>query len=47
VWAVGDDKMFAVAQTLLGHTDTVFCEVQLDDGRVASGSSNQTLKVWE
>ena len=32
---------------LSGHTSYVRCVVQLDDGRVVSGSHDQTLKVWE
>ena len=33
--------------TLEGHTDTIHCVVELDDGRVASGSGDNTIKVWE
>jgi WD40 repeat protein len=39
--------MFTAAQTLRGHTSYVYCTAQLDDGRLASGSNDNTLKVWE
>jgi len=47
VWAAGDDGAFAAAQTLSGHTSTVRCVTKLVDGRVVSGSSDNTLIVWE
>jgi WD40 repeat protein len=33
--------------TLVGHTDTVYCVVQLGDGRLCSGSHDSTAKVWD
>ena len=47
VFAMGDDGVFAAAQTLSGHTGDVNCVQQLDDGRIASGSRDKTLNVWE
>ena len=47
VFAMGDDGVFAAAQTLSGHTGGVNCVQQLDDGRIASGSRDKTLNVWE
>ena len=34
------------SRELRGHTDTVTCVVQLADGRVVSGSSDKSLRVW-
>jgi WD40 repeat protein len=47
VWAAGDDGVFAAAQTLSGHTDSVMCVTELDDRRLVSASNDKTLKVWE
>ena len=33
--------------TLKGHSGFVRCLVQLADGRVVSGSADNTLKVWK
>ena len=33
--------------TLEGHTKAVMCLVQLNDGRVVSGSDDKTLKIWD
>ena len=40
-------EVFEEEQTLVGHTSVVTCMTLLDDGRLVSGSSDQTLKVWE
>ena len=32
---------------LTGHTKTVYCVVQLADGRIVSGSYDNTLRVWD
>ena len=33
--------------TLTGHTDSVSCVLQLTDGRIVSGSDDNTLIVWD
>ena len=33
-------------RTLVGHSKSVECLVQLADGRVVSGGWDDTLKVW-
>ena len=33
--------------TLTGHTDDVNCVAELSDGRIISGSRDQTLKIWD
>ena len=33
--------------TLTGHEDTVQCLAVLEGGRLASGSFDQTIKIWE
>ena len=33
--------------TLTGHTNFVFCVTQLDDGRICSGSGDETIKIWD
>ncbi len=33
--------------TLEGHTKAVWCIVTLNDGRIASGSSDCKIKVWD
>ena len=32
--------------TLTGHTDSVFCLIQLRNGYLVSGSSDKTIKIW-
>jgi WD40 repeat protein len=33
-------------KTLTGHTDTIWCLIQLADGRLATGSDDKTIKIW-
>ena len=40
-------EVFEEAQTLNGHTSCVYCVTHLDDGRIVSGSADNTLIVWE
>ena len=34
-------------QTLKGHTSCVNCLVYIDDNRLVSGSSDNTIKIWD
>ena len=33
--------------TLYGHTMTIFCIIELNDGRLCSGSADKTVKMWD
>ena len=48
----GDDGYINVPEgeimmTLEGHTSYVNCMIQLTDGRLVSGSDDNTLKIWD
>lgn len=43
VWDLASE---AVLQALQGHTDQVFALAQLEDGRIVSGSQDETIRVW-
>lgn len=34
-------------QTMTGHSDYVWCMLQLADGRIMSGSKDSSIKIWE
>ena len=37
---------YGVVDTLAGHTSAVFCLQALPDGRIVSGSSDRTIRIW-
>ena len=39
--------MWSVEATLTGHSDAVTCMAVLADGRLATGSNDDTVKVWK
>lgn len=43
---IWDLKLKSCIMLLRGHADSVFCLLNLPDGRLASGSSDKTIKVW-
>ena len=46
-WKVWNVNTGVCERTLEGHSNDVQCLIQLADGRVVSGSRDQTLKVWK
>ena len=38
--------VWSVEATLTGHSDSVYCVAVLADGRLATGSRDNTVKVW-
>jgi hypothetical protein len=46
VWNVNTGVCKNISETLEGHGECVYCVVQLADGRVVSGSGDNTLHVW-
>ena len=41
------NRNFKLLQTLKGHTDYVISVIQLKDGRLASASDDNTIKIWD
>jgi WD40 repeat protein len=32
---------------LIDHTNTVYCVIELSDGRIASGSNDKSIRIWD
>merc|ERR1712046_108813 len=47
LWAIGDKGEGHVVQELRGHTGVVFSVCALGDGMIASGGSDNAVKVWD
>jgi WD40 repeat protein len=43
---VEETKESKCEKTLAGHSSCVICLIQLEDGRIASGGGDNTIKIW-
>ena len=41
------DKVLTCKKTLLGHTEKVVSLIELDSGKIASGSYDDTIRIWD
>jgi WD40 repeat protein len=46
IWKVEKQHMTLAAE-LRGHGNEVYCLLQLPDGRLVTGSSDRTLRIWD
>lgn len=44
IWDLGSRRCI---RTIEAHTDSIWCLIQLKDGRFASGSTDSSIKIWE
>ena len=44
---VEDKKKYQAKETLAGHAERVYTLQVLPDGRIVSGSYDQTIKIWD
>lgn len=44
IWDLGTRRCI---RTIAAHTDSIWCLIQLKDGRFASGSTDSTIRIWE
>ena len=40
-------SLFECIKTLTGHTNSVYSIIQLNNGMIASGSSDKTIRIWD
>ena len=43
---VNKNKDYSILHTLTGHTHNINSLIQLQDGRLASGSGDSTIRIW-